>query len=445
MNYSKIPRELICFTHRSLDHYDVDDRKYANFYFFEQMLKMDILSPQYKETESQILAIFNDAYFILTLVFLEKRPILRLGYYREIARIWPGRGVSLEREVIVLSLVFEILGLIKQDLPHSVLSFKEELKRFLSAKKDYVDYFFSIKEDVYRYSITLFYPKKITKEVVNKIDWEDLTDNFDLETIQDIVDTLGRDNKEKLIIVEGIFEAEASTGNMAAIPYDVDKLLDKLHKKYDENHKGLLEAYDEQRESLNLDKLLDKKIKTFIKRETATDKDIDEIFDDSSSDADIEIQDQRISELENEVNQLVREKAEIEKQCKASRDKEEELRSENEKNKTECQRLLQLNGELEKQLHDEVIHSGDIIIAEDRKIDVIKVIHAMCKIGLFRLKNGKKFTIKAVMEYFGKVLNDNFSEYNSNLSTSKATTKEDTFLEVFDELRGEANKYLKKS
>ena len=408
MNYSKIPRELICFTHRSLDHYDVDDRKYANFYFFEQMLKMDILSPQYKETESQILAIFNDAYFILTLVFLEKRPILRMGYYREIARLWPGRGVKYEREVIVLSLVYEILGLIKQELPHSVLSFKEELKRFLSAKKDYVYYFFSIKEDVYRYSITLFYPKKITKEVVNKIDWEDLTDNFDLETIQDIVDTLGRDNKEKLIIVESIFEAEASTGNMAAIPYDVDKLLDKLHKKYDENHKGLF-------------------------------------FDDSSSDADIEIQDQRISELENEVNQLVREKAEIEKQCKASRDKEEELRSENEKTKTECQRLLQLNGELEKQLHDEVIHSGDIIIAEDRKIDVIKVIHAMCKIGLFRLKNGKKFTIKAVMEYFGKVLNDNFSEYNSNLSTSKATTKEDTFLEVFDELRGEANKYLKKS
>ena len=151
----------------------------------------------------------------------EKRPILRLGYYREIARIWPGGGVSLEREVIVLSLVFEILGLIKQELPHSVLYFKEELKRFLSAKKDYVDYFFSIKEDVYRYSITLFYPKKITKEVVNKIDWEDLTDNFDLETIQDIVDTLGRDNKEKLIIVESIFEAEASTGNMAAIPYDV--------------------------------------------------------------------------------------------------------------------------------------------------------------------------------------------------------------------------------
>lgn len=149
--------------------------------------------------------------------------------------------------------------------------------------------------------------------------------------------------------------------------------------------------------------------------------------------------------LKKQVDQLAREKAEIEKQYRASREKKEELRSENEKNKTECQRLLQLNGELEKQLHDDVIHSGDIIIAEDRKIDVIKVLHAMCKINLFRLKNGKKFTIKAVMEYFGKVLNDNFNEYNSNLSTSKAKTKEYTFLEVFDELRAEANKYLKKS
>ena len=68
----------------------------------------------------------------------------------------------------------------------------------------------------------------------------------------------------------------------------------------------------------------------------------------------------------------------------------------------------------------------------------------MCNIGLFQLKNGKKVTTKAVMEYFGKMLNNNFSQYSSNLSTSKASTKEQTFMEVFDELRKEANKYLKK-
>lgn len=87
----------------------------------------------------------------------------------------------------------------------------------------------------------------------------------------------------------------------------------------------------------------------------------------------------------------------------------------------------------------------NIVIAEDRKIDVIKVLHSMCKIGLFKMKDGSKFTIKEVMKFFGEVLNDNFTEYSSNLSTSKATTKESTFLEVFEELHNAAKKYLKKS
>lgn len=151
-----------------------------------------------------------------------------------------------------------------------------------------------------------------------------------------------------------------------------------------------------------------------------------------------------IVNLEKQVDQLTREKKEIETQYHASTEKEEKLRLEKEKSETECKRLLQKNKELENKIHDDVIHSGDIIIAEDRKVDVIKVLHAMCNIGLFQLKNGKKVTTKAVMEYFGKMLNNNFSQFSSNLSTSKASTKEQTFMEVFDELRKEANKYLKK-
>lgn len=87
----------------------------------------------------------------------------------------------------------------------------------------------------------------------------------------------------------------------------------------------------------------------------------------------------------------------------------------------------------------------NIVIAEDRKIDVIKILHSMCRIGLFKMKDGSKFTIKEVMKFFGEILNDNFSEYSSNLSTSKATTKESTFLEVFEDLHNAAKKYLKKS
>lgn len=122
----------------------------------------------------------------------------------------------------------------------------------------------------------------------------------------------------------------------------------------------------------------------------------------------------QIRELKEEVNQLAREKAGLE----------------------------QSNRELQDKVN---FCKSNIVIADDRKIDVIKVLHAMCKAELFKMKDGSKFTIKAVMEFFGELLNDNFSEYSSNLSTSKSTAKEDTFLEIFDKLRDEAKKYLNKS
>ena len=87
----------------------------------------------------------------------------------------------------------------------------------------------------------------------------------------------------------------------------------------------------------------------------------------------------------------------------------------------------------------------DIRISKDRKIDVIKVLHAMCRIGLFQKTNGSKITQNAVMKYFGKMLNDDFSEYNANLSTSKSKTKELSYMQIFDDLRKAAYDYFKKS
>ena len=129
--------------------------------------------------------------------------------------------------------------------------------------------------------------------------------------------------------------------------------------------------------------------------------------------ADAEMFEEQIVKLKADVNQLAREKAALE----------------------------QRNRELQDKVN---LCKSNIVIADDSKIDVIKVLHAMCKVGLFKMKDGSRFTIKAVMEFFGEMLNDNFSEYSSNLSTSKSTAKENTFLEIFDKLRDEAKKYLNK-
>ena len=121
---------------------------------------------------------------------------------------------------------------------------------------------------------------------------------------------------------------------------------------------------------------------------------------------------QQLKELNDKVNRLVDENETLKRENKGLAESEKRERIEKDKVIAENNELLNKLTELEKIIEDKdpenTIISRDIAIAEDRKVDVIKVLHAMCKIGLFQLKNGKKFRIKVVMEYFGKMLNDNF-------------------------------------
>lgn len=120
----------------------------------------------------------------------------------------------------------------------------------------------------------------ITEDLANSIDWVKLTDNFNLDKIRDIIKTVGRSKREKKIIVKAIYDAESATGNMYKIPYSVDKLLNDLYMENDENHRSLFDAsYDANTETLNLDILMKQAINEYMNKHTASDKDIDEIFD----------------------------------------------------------------------------------------------------------------------------------------------------------------------
>ena len=120
----------------------------------------------------------------------------------------------------------------------------------------------------------------LTEDLANSIDWVKLTKNFNLDRIQDIVNTIGKTNRDKKTIIKAIYDAMSATGEMYKIPYTVDKLLNDLYKQYDENHKRLWDAaYNEKTETLNLDILMKHAIDEYMKKNTATDKDIDEIFD----------------------------------------------------------------------------------------------------------------------------------------------------------------------
>lgn len=119
----------------------------------------------------------------------------------------------------------------------------------------------------------------VTEDVASQMDWVKVTKNYNPDTIKDLVKNIGKSKREKKIVIKAIYDAMSHTGKMYKIPYGVDKLLDDLYRKFDKEHRGLMEAYDEENESLNLDVLMRNAIEEYMASHTATEADIDEIFD----------------------------------------------------------------------------------------------------------------------------------------------------------------------
>ena len=120
----------------------------------------------------------------------------------------------------------------------------------------------------------------ISEDVASQMDWIKATNNFDPDTISDLVKNVGRSKREKKIVIKAIYDAMSRTGELYKIPYHVDKLLDDLYRRFDKNHKGIMDAaYNESTETLNFDVMMKQAIEDYMASHTSTDADIDEIFD----------------------------------------------------------------------------------------------------------------------------------------------------------------------
>ena len=93
----------------------------------------------------------------------------------------------------------------------------------------------------------------ISEDLASQMNWKEETNDFDPDKIFDLVKNIGKSKREKKIIIKSIYDTIRHTGNRIKVPNRVDELLDELYRKYDKNHKGLFDAYDEKTETLNLD------------------------------------------------------------------------------------------------------------------------------------------------------------------------------------------------
>lgn len=81
MDYSKVPRILIYKERLSLEDFGVYESKSFNAVLYDSLMTLDDLKPWVKGAFHEILRLFNDAYYYLTLIFLEKNPLERYPDY----------------------------------------------------------------------------------------------------------------------------------------------------------------------------------------------------------------------------------------------------------------------------------------------------------------------------------------------------------------------------
>lgn len=422
MDYTTIYRPLVYKDREDIDEFPVDETDNTDFLtmesvFMEKLEARRFIKDSFNASEL-ILMIFNNARYITTLIYSENHPQHYLHKYLKIAEN-DSRDIIMCNHAmpatmaLVVNYLLHYLGesFFGSKIVKAIIeNFNDwDTKGASEGKQDFYDLLIDRTSETDKYPRWAKddgdFPRRDIKEVLNDTDIDPYEIIGDLDYI--IQETFGMYSGEPEcpLIMKAIKALMENFERTEQIHETTREMLDiayqKLKKAYP--HAGLKW---EENVSTPLQSGfdvggLDVSLQSSRMLNPLFDSEREELLG-------------QIDDLKEEVNQLAREKATLEKS--------------------------------NRELQDKVNHcKSNIVIADDRKIDVIKVLHAMCKAGLFKMKDGSKFTIKAVMEFFGEILNDNFSEYSSNLSTSKSTAKENTFLEIFDKLRDEAKKYLNKS
>ena len=196
MDIFQIPRNLLFENRSSLSEFDVRDERSLDSHV------ANLLRSEFPIRDG-FLGIFNETYYICTLVMLDASPDSHIHEYQRIAsgattyhvRISPQR-----RTRMVLGMVYTYLKCIASSSDAKYRRFRESLSRVVDIdyavrKSEYLDDY--IPDSV-------FSPRRLTKELLEEADWNTLTNGFLPEEALKIQNLLGRNVSERMMVFDAI-------------------------------------------------------------------------------------------------------------------------------------------------------------------------------------------------------------------------------------------------
>lgn len=230
MDYTKVPRILIYKERSSLDDFGVYESKSFNAILYESLMTLKDLKPWIRGAFHEILRLFNDAYYYLTLIFLEKNPLERYPDYCNDFGGFP-QGYDFDwdsesRETVLKSMLFVMLRTFGKNLPapqsHLLTAMVADINEHTSAKDvgTALERLRGEGENI-AYKITCNFqfnimPGSISKEDCLRRDIQELLDSgVSLKEclsagriLREAVNSLCESNEQKLALIERLLEPE---------------------------------------------------------------------------------------------------------------------------------------------------------------------------------------------------------------------------------------------
>ncbi len=194
MEIFQIPRILIYEDKCQLSDYEVEDNRSINFLLYN-FLNQIFSSIQDKTS------LFNDAYYICTLILMDDSPHKHFDEFSEIAA-GSGDNKDIHKDA-VLCLAFKYLTSIvsSQDAKLRQLTETMELELSFSA-------LLALHElDHIQLPDSMFAPRKITKELLQSVNLRELTKGYSIEVVLQLTTLLAKNTVDKMIILDAVIRS----------------------------------------------------------------------------------------------------------------------------------------------------------------------------------------------------------------------------------------------
>ena len=229
MNLTNIPRSLIYEDRSNLDDFGIRNEGSLNCAMYKLLRRHLYTDYGLNNYRALIIQMFNESYYLCTMFLIDKNADANFRDYIESVMInssYPDNVTNMCRRM-VYAMCYALLGKIAT----RSLNIRTIRRHLRNCSYEYMPMIGETVETLLP-DVEDFAPVTLTEDLLSKIDWEKLTNDYDIDMLGFILTSLGRNKTEKQVLIISIYSSFIKSGIMSKNSYKIDGTLFRAFERY---------------------------------------------------------------------------------------------------------------------------------------------------------------------------------------------------------------------